>query len=52
MTGVLVDPLAALNTGNGDTGPAWAVALFAVVWVMLASFIIFMKIKKWKNRKK
>lgn len=52
MTAVLLDPLAAVNTGNGDTGPAWAVALFAVAWVALASFIIFMNVKKWKNRRK
>jgi len=39
-----------LNTGNGDTGPTWAVALFVAVWVVLASFIVYMKLRN-RNRK-
>jgi hypothetical protein len=48
VTAVMLNPMAALNTGNGDTGPTWAVALFVVAWVLIASLVIFLKVK---NRK-
>ena len=38
-----------LNTGNGDTGPTWAVVLFVAVWVVLASFIVYGKLRKRKQ---
>jgi len=40
----------AISTGNGDTGPTWAVALFVAVWVVIASFVVYMKLRS-RNRK-
>ena len=37
------------NTGNGDTGPAWAVALFVAGWVVLASFVVHGKLRQWRR---
>lgn len=37
-----------LNTGR-DTGPTWAVVLFVAVWVVLASFIVYGKLRKRKQ---
>lgn len=38
-------------SGNGDSGPAWAVALFVIAWVILAGTITYGLIRKHRRRR-
>lgn len=44
-----MNALAALNTGNGNTGPTWAVALFVVAWLALVAVMITLYLKRRKK---